>query len=210
MYFIGLDLGKRRDFSALAIVERRELMASQLSAMHWRERAEKQEDKLVLRHLERMKLGTPYPEVVRRVVEVAQHRALAGPRRLIVDATGVGTPVVDMLKAARPGCAIVPVTITGGSAESSDGQVWHVPKLDLLAGLQALLEQGELRISKRMREAGTLVRELMDVRMRSTTSNRQRLGADGLGEHDDLVIAVALACWAARKGTVGERGQRLL
>ena len=34
-----------------------------------------------------------------------------------------------------------------------------------------------------------------------------RLGADGCGEHDDLVIALALACWRGkRKGFCGEVG----
>ena len=28
---------------------------------------------------------------------------------------------------------------------------------------------------------------------------RVRIGADGCGEHDDLVIAVALAAWRARR-----------
>jgi hypothetical protein len=30
-----------------------------------------------------------------------------------------------------------------------------------------------------------------------------RLGADGCGEHDDLVIALALACWRAKRGQIG-------
>jgi hypothetical protein len=45
-------------------------------------------------------------------------------------------------------------------------------------------------------------------------SGRARLGADGHGEHDDLAIALALACWKAcgaiRRGHVGEQSQRLL
>ena len=39
---------------------------------------------------------------------------------------------------------------------------------------------------------------------------RVRIGADGCGEHDDLVIALALACWRAKRKENGERGQRLL
>jgi hypothetical protein len=89
------------------------------------------------------------------VVELAQHQVLRGDCRLVVDATGVGMPVVDMLRASRPGCEIAAVLITGRQGERFDGKVWHVPKLDLLARLQGLLEQKRLRIARRMRESGT-------------------------------------------------------
>ena len=108
----------------------------------------------MVRHLERMALGTPYMEVVRRVAEVMGRPAMAREQRLVVDATGVGMPVVEMLGAARMRCTVMPVLITGGFGEHSDGRVWHVPKVDLLSGLQGLLERGELRIARRMREAG--------------------------------------------------------
>ncbi len=163
-----------------------------------------------MRHLERIPLGTPYTEVTARIVELARRPELAGRRRLLVDATGVGMPVVDMLRAAQPGCAITPIWITGGQAERFDGSVWHVPKLELMARLQALLESKRLRISRRLQEAGTLVRELMDVRSARRHSGRLRIGAEGAGEHDDLAMAVALAVWAGRKNEVGHRGMRLL
>jgi hypothetical protein len=54
------------------------------------------------------------------------------------------------------------------------------------------MEKGELRIARRLREAGALVRELPDIR--ATTKNTG---------HDDLVIAVALACWRANRGMSG-------
>ena len=118
------------------------------------ERAEGSADEWVVRHLERMALGTPYTAVIGAVVEVARHPALREDCRLVVDATGVGMPVVDMLRAARPGCEMTPVLITGGQGERFDGRVWHVPKVDLLARLQGLLEQKRLRIARRMRESG--------------------------------------------------------
>ena len=62
-----------------------------------------------------------------------------------------------------------------------------------------MLERGELRIAKGLKESRALVKELMDVKSKQTGGGRMRLGADGSGEHDDLVIAVALACWRARR-----------
>ena len=77
-----------------------------------------------------------------RVAEVMGRPAMEPAERLVVDATGVGMPVVEMLVGAGMRCTVTPVLITGGFGEHSDGQVWHVPKVDLLAGLQGLLERG--------------------------------------------------------------------
>lgn len=134
---------------------------------------------------------------------------LAGDKRLVVDATGLGMPVVEMLAAARLPCTVMPVVMTGGFGEHSDGRIWHVPKMDLLGGLHGLLEREELKIARRIREAGSLVQELTKVEARVRGNGRVRVGAEGSGVHDDLVIAVALACWAARKGAVGRSGERL-
>jgi hypothetical protein len=82
---------------------------------------------------------------------------------------------------------------------------------DLIAGAQVALDNGELRIARRLKELGSLVRELVNVRMTDSPGmGRVRIGADGGGEHDDLVIAVALACWRAKRSPVGERVQRPL
>jgi hypothetical protein len=79
--------------------------------------------------------------------------------------------------------------------------VWSVPKRDLMAVVQVLLWG--------LRELGALMRELTDVRSSVGIGGRVRLGADGCGEHDDLVIALALACWRARRGQIGFGTQRL-
>jgi len=184
MYLIGIDLGQRRDFSAIAVLER-------------------QSPHLVVRHLERLPLGTPYTQVVDRVSHLVRSTKLAGPRRLVVDATGVGMPVIDMLRSVRLACEVMPVVLTGGESQRQRDGIWRVPKLDLMAGLQSAIERRDLRIARRLRESSTLVRELLDVRL--TQGPRQRVGADGANQHDDLVVAVALACWAARKPSAGER-----
>ena len=76
---------------------------------------------------------------------------------------------------------------------------WNVPKRDLIAGVQMLLEGNQLKIAKGLPEVESLVKELMDVRATGRASGRMRVGADGSGEHDDLVIALALACWKAKR-----------
>ena len=194
-FFVGLDLGKKRDPAAVAVVERIDRVRAFQGTEFYR---------LGARHLERAPLGTPYPRLVERVRQIVQSGQLRGRCALAVDATGVGEPVVDLLRAARLGCELCAVTITSGEYQHSRGaSEWSVPKRDLIAHVQVLLERNELRIARRMRDAGSLVRELLDMQSTTTNSGHRRLGADGHGQHDDLVIALALACWRARRPQIG-------
>jgi hypothetical protein len=188
MFYLGLDLGKKHDHTAIVIVEKRANM-------------------LLVRHLERVALGTPYTEVVARVREIVQR---IGQWVVVVDGTGVGEPVVDALRRAGLGCEITAVTITGGERESRRGSICSVPKRDLIAGLQMVMEEGGLRVARRLGEAGALLKELLNVRITAGLAiGKVRIGADGYGEHDDLAIALALACWRARRRENGFGGQRL-
>jgi hypothetical protein len=189
MFYLGLDLGKKHDHTAIVIVER------------WGDRL------LLVRHLERVPLGTPYTGVVARIREIVK---CPGQWAVVVDGTGVGEPVVDALRRAGLGCEITAVTITGGERESRAGSVCSVPKQDLIAGVQMAMEKGELRVARRLGEAGALVKELLNVRIKAGLAmGKVRIGADGYGEHDDLVIALALACWRARRRENGFGGGRL-
>ena len=131
-------MGQRRDYSAVAVVERIETAGYGFDHLHWMRTAEGMPDEWVVRHLERMALGTPYTAVTARVVEVVRNPKVRDDCRLVVDATGVGMPVVDMLRAAHPGCEMTAVVITGGTGERYDKGVWYVPKVDLLARLQGV------------------------------------------------------------------------
>ena len=65
------------------------------------------------------------------------------------------------------------------------------------------MEQGALQIAEGMREGATLVREMSEMRVKVSGSRNEQFGAWRNGEHDDLVLAVALACWGV--GKVGGR-----
>ena len=193
MFYLGLDLGQKRDHSAVAVVERID---------HRRAFRGSAFERLVVRYVERLPFGYSLsPGCAERVRAIVRSQALIGNCAIAVDATGVGAPVVDMLRAARLGCDLSAVVITGGGRAAG----YSVPKRDLMAEVLMLLEQGQLKIGN-LREGPRLVRELMDVR-----ESGGRLGAEGSGEHDDLAIAVALACWRAkRREFCGEVGFRLM
>ena len=63
-------------------------------------------------------MGTPYPDVVLRVRDVSRQVAAEGACELVVDGTGVGRPVVDLLRRSGLPCSLRPVIVTGGIAES--------------------------------------------------------------------------------------------
>ena len=192
---MGVDLGQAKDFTALAVLECAEVLGAWDAIMY----DHRKHIELRLRHLERLPLGTPYPTVAERMVKITRSEAIAGRCTLVVDATGVGRPVVDLLKRERPGCLVMPVNITGGASESRNGDYYGVPKRDLVTGVQVLLQCGGLQIASGIPHGEALVAEMADMRAKVTAAGNTQFGAWREGAHDDLVLAVALACWAARK-----------
>ena len=151
---------------------------------------------LALRHLERFELGTPYPEMVARIGAMRAAPPLSVDRSyLVVDETGVGRPVVDMFEQA--GQAPIPVTITAGFApkyDPADGS-YTVPKRDLVSTMAVLLEQRRLLIPPSLPLAELLTRELQEFKRKVTPVGSDTYAAGREGQHDDLVLAVALAAW---------------
>ena len=195
MFYVGLDLGKQRDHSAIVVLQR--MPGQPLRAV---------------RSVVRIPLGTPYQMVVERVREVVQHDLLYGRCRLVVDGGNVGVPVMEMLGQAGLGCDVTAVTSTGGKTARARGiGSWcTVPKKDLLAGVLVLLEQGKLRFAKEMPGLASLLRELKDMQVDVTVRGNLKMAAEGAGRHDDLVIALALACWGAGQPRYGLQSHQLL
>jgi hypothetical protein len=153
-----------------------------------------------VRHLERLPLGTPYPAIV---AHVARLLAKVPGAELAIDFTGVGRPVFDLFNFA--GISPIGVLITGGTTPSRSGQILAVPKLALISRLQALLHQGQLKIHRDIPEAPALVRELQDFRVEYTAAGNLTFNARS-GKHDDLVLALSIACWVAHGGAMSNHG----
>ena len=124
---VGVDIGQKRDPTAIAVVE-----------PEFRDVNGRREDYYLVRFLERQPLGTPYPQVVSRVQTVVNNvreqvaraapPSLFGPPlrpsiQLFVDATGVGQPVVDLLKGV--GVRVHAVYFTHGDRRTTqqDGSI---------------------------------------------------------------------------------------
>jgi hypothetical protein len=150
-----------------------------------------------LRDLRRFPLGTPYPDIVEWVAGLMEHPQLRGAT-LVVDATGVGAAVLDLLR--DRGLGPVPVWITAGERAEGVGDGWRVPKRDLVAVVQVLLQTGRLKLAAGLPEVVTLAGELRAFSVKFTPGGRDVYGVWREGQHDDLVLALALACWWGERG----------
>lgn len=189
-YFVGLDLGQVSDFTALAVLERPLACPEDI--------LRRQRPTYALRHLQRLPLGTPYPTVVQNVVSLLG-AAFLSACTLAVDQTGVGRAVVEMLFDAlrgRVGCWFYPITITTGHVVTADDSgSLHVPKKELVGTLQLLLQTRRLQAARTLPDAAVLVKELENFRVKVTAARNETFESWREGQHDDLVLAVALAAW---------------
>jgi hypothetical protein len=184
-YVVGLDLGQVQDFTALAIVEWNDRPAADGGPRYERH--------FGVRHLQRWPLGTPYPAIVADVREMFAVSALVRGAPLVVDQTGVGAAVVDLFRVAELGGWLKPVSITCG-LQPGDGTV---PKKDLVGAVLVPLQNGRLQIAETLELAETLGKELETFRTKVTADRNETFAAWREREHDDLVLAVALAVYDA-------------
>lgn len=224
-FFVGLDLGQSSDPSALAVIERSEATpaagptapssppASSGLSLGTRPRAalpapapRPAGGRLDVRHLHRYPLGTPYPAIVEDVAALMARPELASPAgrpRLVVDATGVGRPVADLFLRARMAAVVNPLTITGGDTWRREGGSFWVAKKLLVSTVQAALQTGRLKVVPGLELAELLKKELINFQVKISLDANEQFGAWREGQHDDLVLAVAMATWVAENVTRG-------
>lgn len=194
-YLVGLDLGQAQDPTALVVIERADIREQ----MPERPAAEIEAVGPVFRYdmrfLKRFPLQMPYPEVMESVKEVVSSPLLADQCTLLVDTTGVGAPVVDVLRLLKLPAKLVPVLITFGTQVRHDGKRWHVPKRNLATAVRMVLEDHRLRISTQLPDHKLLVKELQTFRVKITAKANDTYEAWREGDHDDLVLSTAMCCW---------------
>ncbi len=208
-FLIGVDLAQSHDYTAVAVVERTERPTGP---------GGEPQAHFALAHLERFQ-GQPYPWVIARVGNVVAHMRQLGsgfededtPRPrwvvptidLVVDKTGVGAGVTDHMRVA--GLRPIDITITAGDRVHPAEHGYTVPKADLATGVQLLLQSDRLRYAADLPDLEALKRELANFRSKVSpltgrvsfaAAEEWRMG----GGHDDLVLAVALACWYGNRG----------
>jgi len=191
-YFIGIDLGQSQDYTAISVVERADIITGPRSHMtyEWpRDRV------LTVRHLERFPLGTPYPDIIQAICRLARNPILAGSSQIVIDGTGVGAPVIDMLRRERPGPIIHTVILTAGSGHKRVGDTHHIPRSEVLGRLESAFQNRRLKISKHLPDSQHLFLELQNLRRKFKGTGFETIQPERDADHDDLVFATALAHW---------------
>lgn len=190
-FIIGLDLGQRNDYTAAAVIERdREQRDPLPGSMHYQ-----YVPTYTVHQLDRIR-QVSYVTVADNLAALMRSTALQDAT-LVVDETGVGAGVVDLLK--ERGLTPRRVTITGGDQVTRDGTFgFRVPKRDLATAVALVLEQRRLQVPASLPHAETLRSELGNFRVKVNLAGHDTYGAGAEwreGAHDDLVLAVALAVW---------------
>ena len=184
-YLLGVDLGQAVDFTALALLERPSPLVGK-------------EVSYVVRHLKRYPAGDC----------LYQRRAVGGPagQRAAFDAECDHRAGSDGRGAGSGRHAAA-----GGDGVHRSGQhhlrADHQRKRRWLAACAqegtgdviAIASAGATsdNPAHRLPEAEALVRELENFRIKITAAAHETFGAGGANQHDDLVMALALACWYA-------------
>ncbi|MGV3553203.1 hypothetical protein [Rhizobium sp.] len=204
-YIVGVDIGQSMDPTAICVLEHSVEPTGDCSIQYGTLTSkgvvqEKAEVRYDVRHLERIPLGTPYPEVAAYVRTLLVRPPLHDRADLVLDETGVGRAVADIFE--DQGMSPVRVAITAGNDVTDQGHNrFHVPKSTLISAVDAKLHVGELRFAAELTDAGALAEELKDFQRKVTASGRNTFGARE-GKHDDLILSVAIALWWAMQKSV--------
>ena len=191
-YFIGLDLARARDYSAMATIGLCEEVHGPFDHVRY---CQPYRPVLYLGSLRRIPLGTEYLEVVKKLRRLVQKlRAQYGygqpvPRiHVVLDSAGPGHVVLELIRAEQLDVNIVPVLMTAGNDVGRSSGRTTVPRKDLVSNIRYLLETELLRVNGKLAHAHILEREIAAVRPHG-----------GQYPHDDLAIAASLAAWYATR-----------
>jgi hypothetical protein len=194
-YFIGLDLGQAQDPTALAVIERATWPGSYKPPQY------------SCRHLQCWQLGTPYPQIVQDVHSMTWALGPGGllllpGATLVVDGTGVGRAVVDMfrgLPALRDRTRSVIITFGHATTYDRMSGAWHVAKKELVGVLQTLMQTRRLKVARSLADAEILIKEFLNFKVKITSAGNEIFENWRERDHDDLVLALAVALWYAEK-----------
>jgi hypothetical protein len=195
-YILSIDLGKLVDYTAFSIIEERAKKIEHANIIDFRFGREgdiKLERLWYLRHLDRPQIGTPYKKIVALTKGLMNCPELINQTELVVDASGVGNPVIEMFK--DEGMEPIEITITGGNALTQTETGFRVPKFELISALQAWYSMGRLKTSSKLPLAPVFLKELSLFVPKITEARNVTYEALRESVHDDLVMSVAMGVW---------------
>lgn len=187
--YVGVDIGRSVDSTAIVVDEvyRPTDITQPKLWLPLRHR---------LRWIQRVPLHTTYQEIVEQIAVVAEAAATWGPAMVALDATGVGRPVVDMLR-ARCSVPLRAITLTGGSKVVVEGYEMSAPKRDVVVALECIVTGHHFESVPDCPMQQDMITELTGFDYSLAAGH---IGFEARrGGHDDLVLAWAFAAWLGQR-----------
>lgn len=197
MYCLATDLGQATDWTAHVLIKRK--VERQAVGLPVPKGAEDTRPINMIAYYDvvdiiRPELGTPYTTIADDVSTMMQHPRLRQGCDMVVDATGVGRPVLDMMEKTH-GLSPTGIIITGGNqAQMGEDGLWRVPKRQLVSCMQVVLQGGRLAIAD-LELSPVLETELRKFTMKIRSAGAETYEAWRERDHDDVVLALAMGIW---------------
>ena len=213
-YAVLVDLGKKRDFAATMVMKDSPQIALGSELLKQPNRVLHYYDIVYIDQ----KQGVWYHDIVDEIGQLMNRATLAENADLIVDGTGVGEGVVEMMR--EKGLQPIPIITTGRGlmrevyadiSEVFRRPAWgdratrlniqvlkeiHVPKADLVAAGQLLVQQERIRVAAGLKWAEEARKQFKSFRGKINERTKHKVyEADTEEEHDDLVICYLLGAW---------------
>lgn len=211
---VGVDVGQIRDNSAVAVAEVTQVHTGKFrydKRFHVPAHVDEHlifhaavdadpvlRSEYTIRYIQRLPLGTSYPDVADFLADLlCNDRFAHRDVRCLIDVTGVGRGVYDLLKdeikrrEAALHVQLKPITFSHG--EKYNRSTGVLAKAFLVSRLQSLLQGGRVH-GPDTKEMKATVEELRVYEIKLTDDGKDQYGAFQTGTHDDLATAMALAC----------------
>lgn len=192
----SLDPAKLRDWCSLCVID-----------MHYSEPRRRFEYSLIAMN---RKQGIPYdhqtdPSIASWSLEVYKNQRFwqsGVPPTFILDSTGVGVAVRDIL--AAKGIRLKAIVLTSGNSIKREGSIIHVSKARLIGKFIGAFDAGKVHVNPSMPIWPKVERELLSFRAGLTAQGNARFEAED-GENDDMLMALAQGVWYGEEILRGSR-----
>jgi hypothetical protein len=189
-YWLGVDLAQAQDNTALVCVHDECLPiwgGGSRQVLGPRQRTIVFADKFK---------GVSYPDIVSHVIRTLTKEPLRGRARLVIDASGLGRVVSDLL--FDQGVRHDAVQMTVGQNWVEKDRYVNVGKMLLLETLSVLFATGDLTFAHDLPLREDILAELETFQLEQTAAGNQIITQGKSGaHHGDLAIALAVACFAS-------------
>ncbi len=210
-YICAVDIAKKRDYTTIQIYR------DAKSAIHHPEESGRP-DQIVsfLDLVYQAKLqAIRYTEQARIVYDLLNRIKMLHNTQLLVDGTGVGEAVVDIMR--ETGLNPLPIVFTGGTSVrpvyeefgkvfgGSSSQAFaraqvlkeiHVPKEDLVHAGMLMIQQKRIRLAQQLNHEDDFKRQMESFKGKvNEATGRRKFENESDDIHDDFVVTFLMAAW---------------